>query len=81
MTKKQLCLAQFLLSTYEEAQKYAEELDPKREHKDLLAQRLDAISRNAWQAFHQMTGKPPWDVKFWELNTENPAPWTRSRKQ
>jgi hypothetical protein len=78
MTKKQLELAQFLLSTSDDATRLANEFDPEHRRESSIAIRLDNISASARNAFVELTGRHVTKVQLFELSTENPAEWTRS---
>jgi len=80
MTTKQLAMAQYLLGVYERANQYGDEIDPKRTHKDILANSLDRIAYNAGHAFVTLTGKHPTAVTIFELSTIKPAPWAKKHK-
>lgn len=75
LTKKQIEVAAFLHNTCKRAQDLANDFDPKRLRENAVARRLDAIARNADDAFYDLTGRPCRRVTLVELNTETPAAW------
>lgn len=78
MTKDELALAQHLYSTSTEASRWAERLDPERKRDTRVVRTLDTVASSAATAFFEVTGRLLYQVKgLHELNTENPAPWTK----
>lgn len=77
MTKQELHVAQFLWSTWESAQEWADRIDPNREGKGELTPELDRLSTAARAAFMKLTGHHPQECKsLVQINTVTPAePW------
>lgn len=68
LTKKQKALAQFLHSTYTDACKYADAVDPTRKR----ITRLDTIATLASDEFYLLTNELPPNVRFVDLATDKP---------
>ena len=84
MTKGELALAQHLYGTYRDSHDWAERLDPRRRarkgdesRRGRMALELDALTRIASEAFMHLCGQHPSRVDMTDLNTENPAAWTK----
>jgi hypothetical protein len=77
--KEELELAQFLLNTYQGAEKYADRVDPERRREDSVSRSLEAISASASTAYVRLTGRlPSMSTQHnVDLNTLTPAPWAR----
>lgn len=78
MTARELAQAQFLLDTYQKANKFSDEVDPRR--KEVNA--LDNIASMACSAFLALvqSKKHPSEVSMTELSTVDPAEWTKKIK-
>ncbi len=79
MTTRDLQLAQFFLGSYQEASAYAARLDPGRKRKSYVVNQLDGIASKAAAGFVAVAGRHPAGVNMTDLNTTNPAAWTRKR--
>jgi len=77
MNPEELHAAQFLWSTWESAQRWADQIDPTRNHKHDLAVHLDQLASVARDGFMKLTGHHPQDCKsLVEFGIGTPAePW------
>jgi hypothetical protein len=77
LTKDELGIAQHLLRVYTRSNDLADQVDPLWRRNDRLANHLDSMRREAHTAFFMLVGRLPHKVMMAELNTENPAAWTK----
>jgi hypothetical protein len=84
MTPYELALAQWLHGVWSNAQRQADRLDPARAGaerlrgiKGAILAHVEALSRTAGTAFHELTGRLPSEVDLLELHQRESAPWTR----
>ncbi len=82
MTPEELELAQFALNAFQRAQQLADRTDPKRKRLGAIAHRLDGVAHHAADLYLALTGRiASGRESLVDLNTEHPAPWTRTVTQ
>lgn len=75
MTKEELQLAQYFYGIWRDASLL--DLETPTGPIEKVLPHVYVLKRGAWTAFVALTGRLPTDTYMSDLNTENPAPWTK----